>query len=83
MIKPVTQYIITCDTPGCGKQSAIHHSTEALIGQVENLGWKKRSVRYGPQNAREVVIQFRCPKCVRNGEYPEGWTPEVAGGTQG
>lgn len=79
MIKPVTQYIITCDTAGCGKQSGIHHSPDALADQIANLGWKRRKIPNHPQE----LVQHRCPKCVRNGEYPEGWTPEVASGAQG
>lgn len=76
MIKPVTQYIITCDTSGCGKQSGIHHSTEALTAQVENLGWKRRKVHTDTEIKVVTEVQFRCPKCVRNGEYPEGWPQE-------
>lgn len=81
MIKPITQYIITCDTPGCGKQSGVHHDIEALTAQVMNLGWRKR---IDPDVLPSVLTrtQFRCFKCVRANEYPEGWTPEGGSGTE-
>lgn len=58
MIVTVTQYILMCDEPACGKKSGCSHSVEHLFQDALSRGWVKRR---GTDSAFDVL----CPSCVR------------------
>ena len=81
MIVQIKQYLMSCDVPGCGKRSAIHHNPEILMSMCIETGWKRM------QSPSLGLIQLCCPGCVRARRIPEAWVlvkkgKETASGDQ-
>ena len=74
MIQTVTQYLIQCDTPGCGKKSGIHHDRDKIVRMGNEQGWQWKY--YTPDSLIPVKL-FRCPKCVKAGLFPDRWNEEA------